>query len=114
MRIYDMCMKSGKKVKGVDKAVRNKMLMDKIDNEQRIFDLKSLVRKAKSQHLEDFSSLEKMRKDVDEKQEAYDKKIREFKSDIGLTRETIDNLMVGIYNEFRDEILEHNNKRKQK
>lgn len=113
-RIFDICMKSGKKVKGVDRQVRNRMLMDKLNNEQRIFELKSLVRKAKSQHLEDFSSLERMRKDVDEKQKAYDKKVREFKTDIGLTQETIDNLMVGIYNKFQDEILDHNKVRKQK
>ena len=78
-RIYDICMKSGKKVKGVDKQVRNRMLMDKLNNEQRIFELKSLVKKARSQHLEDFSSLEKLRKDVDEKQVAYDEKVRCFK-----------------------------------
>ena len=79
-RIFDICMKSGrKKVKGVDRQVRNRMLMDKLDNEQRIFELKQLVKKAKSQHLEDFSSLERMRKDVDEKQEAYDEKVRCFK-----------------------------------
>lgn len=79
-RIFDICMKSGrKKVKGVDRQVRNRMLMDKLDNEQRIFELKQLVKKAKSQHLEDFSSLERMRKDVDEKQSTYDQKVREFK-----------------------------------
>ena len=49
-RIFDICMKSGKKVKGVDRQVRNRMLMDKLDNEQRILELKSLVKKAKSQH----------------------------------------------------------------
>ena len=33
-RIFDICMKSGrKKVKGVDRQVRNRMLMDKLDNE---------------------------------------------------------------------------------
>ncbi len=107
-------MKSGKKVKGVDRQVRNRMLMDKMNNEQRIFELKSLVKKAKSQHLEDFSALEKMRKDVDEKQSTYDQKVREFKSDIGLTTDVINNLMVGIYNKFQDEILEHDNKRNKK
>ena len=113
-RIYDICMKSGKKVKGVDRQVRNRMLMDKLDNEQRIFELQSLVKKAKSKHLEDFSALERMRKDVDEKQAIYDQKVREFKSDIGLTTETIDNLMVGIYNKFQGEILEHDKMRRQK
>ena len=111
-RIFDICMKSGKKVKGVDRQVRNRMLMDKLNNEQRIFELKSLVKKAKSQHLEDFSALEKMRKDVDEKQSTYDQKVRDFKSDIGLTNETIDNLMVGIYNKFQGEILEHSKRNK--
>ena len=78
-------MKSRKKIKGVDKQVRNKMLMDKLNNEQKIFELKSLIKKAKSQHLEDFSALEKMRKNVDEKQKAYDKTVKEFKTSIGLT-----------------------------
>ena len=60
-------MKScSKKVKGVDKQVRNRMLLDKINNEQRIFELKQLIKKAKSQHLEDLSSLEKMREEVDD------------------------------------------------
>ena len=53
-----------------------------------------------------------MRKDVDEKQKAYDEKVRCFKSDIGLTQETIDNLMVGIYNKFQDEILERTRRNK--
>lgn len=110
-RIFDICMKAGKKVKGVDKQVRNRMLMDKIGNEQRIFELKQLVKKARSQHLDDFSSLEKMRKEVDEQQSEYDQKVRDFKTDIGLTKEAIDSLMVGIYNKFQDEILEHDNKR---
>ena len=111
-RIFDICMKSGKKVKGVDRQVRNRMLMDKLNNEQRIFELKSLVKKAKSQHLEDFSALEKMRKDVDEKQSTYDQKVREFKTDIGLTTDVVNNLMVGIYNKFQDEILEHSKRNK--
>lgn len=55
-----------KKVKGVDKQVRNRMLLDKINNEQRIFELKQMIKKAKSQHLEDFGSLEKMREEVDD------------------------------------------------
>ena len=55
-----------KKVKGVDKQVRNRMLLDKINNEQRIFELKQMIKKAKSQHLEDLSSLEKMREEVDD------------------------------------------------
>jgi uncharacterized protein YfcZ (UPF0381/DUF406 family) len=111
-RIFDICMKSGRKVKGVDRQVRNRMLMDKLNNEQMIFELKSMVRKAKSKHLEDFSTLERMRKDVDEKQAAYDQKVRSFKSNIGLTTDVVNNLMVGIYNKFQDEILNSARKRK--
>ena len=40
--------------------------------------------------------------------------MREFKKDIGLTKEVVDNLMVGIYNKFQDEILEHDNGRNKK
>ena len=54
------------RVKGVDKQVRDGMLLDKINNEQRIFELKQLIKKAKSQHLEDLGSLEKMREEVDD------------------------------------------------
>ena len=56
-----------------------------------------------------------MRKDVDDTQAKYDDKVSQFKREIGLTTDAIDNLMVGIYNKFQDEILEHNkSKRKQK
>ena len=37
-----------------------------------------------------------------------------FKRDIGFNQEIIDNLLVGIYNKFQDEILENNAKRKNK
>lgn len=87
------------------------MLMDKIGNEQRIMELKSLVKKAKSKHLDDFTALEKMRKEVDDSQEMYNEKVGQFKKEIGLTKEAMDNFMVGIYNKFQDEILEHDNKR---
>ena len=50
----------------MDKQVRNRMLLDKLNNEQRIFELKQLIKKAKSQHLEDLSSLERMREEVDD------------------------------------------------
>ena len=52
-----------------------------------------------------------MRRDVDAAQESYDAKVREFKKDIGLTKEVVDNLMVGIYNKFQDEILEHSRRK---
>ena len=112
-RIRDFCMKQGPKPKGIDRQIRNKMLLDKVANEQKIVELRSLAKKAKSKHLTDFTALEKLRQDVDSAQESYDKKVREFKENIGLDEEAVKRLMVGIYNKFQDEILEHN-KRKQK
>ena len=53
-----------------------------------------------------------MRKDVDERQEAYNEKVRGFKADIGFTPEALNNLMVGIYNKFQDEILEQSKRGK--
>lgn len=111
-RIYATCARK-RFAKGVERAARDRMLMDKLDNEQRILELKSLVKKAKTKHLQDFTALENMRKDVDDTQAEYDDKVSQFKREIGLTTDAIDNLMVGIYNKFQDEILERN-KRKQK
>ena len=86
------------------------MLLDKVANEQKIMELKSMAKKAKNKHLSDFTVLEKLRKDVDSAQESYDKKVREFKENIGLDGETVKRLMVGIYNKFQDEILKKNKK----
>lgn len=113
-RIQNFCMKQGPKPKGIDKQIRTKMLLDKVANEQKIMELKSMAKKAKNKHLSDFTALEKLRRDVDSAQESYDKKVREFKENIGLNEEAVKRLMVGIYNKFQDEILEHDNKRKQK
>ena len=78
-RIRDFCMKQGPKPKGIDRQIRTKMLLDKVANEQKIMELGSLAKKAKSKHLSDFTALEKLRKDVDSAQESYDQKVREFK-----------------------------------
>jgi DNA repair exonuclease SbcCD ATPase subunit len=109
-RIYATCTRK-RNAKGIERAARDRMLMDKIGNEQRIMELKSLVKKAKTKHLDDFTALEKMRKEVDDSQEMYNEKVGQFKKEIGLTKEAMDNFMVGIYNKFQDEILEHDNKR---
>ena len=110
-RIQNFCMKQGPKPKGIDKQIRTKMLLDKVANEQKIMELKSMAKKAKGKHLSDFTALEKLRRDVDSAQESYDQKVREFKENIGLDEGAVKRLMVGIYNKFQDEILEHDNKR---
>ena len=86
--------------------------MEKIENETRILELNSIIKSINEKHFKDFSELEKMRDDVDKAQRKYDNRVNEFKMKIGLNQDTLDNLMVGIYNKFQDEILDE--KRKQK
>lgn len=48
-----------------DKRLRNRLLMEKIDNENKILELKDIVRTTRNKHLSDLSSLERMRATVD-------------------------------------------------
>ena len=99
-------------VKLKNRKQRNQLLMEKIENETRIMELNSIIKSINEKHFKDFSELEKMRDDVDKAQSKYDNRVNEFKMKIGLNQDTLDNLMVGIYNKFQDEILDE--KRKQK
>ena len=99
-------------VKLKNRKQRNQLLMEKIENETRILELNSIIKSINEKHFKDFSELEKMRDDVDKAQRKYDNRVNEFKMKIGLNQDTLDNLMVGIYNKFQDEILDE--KRKQK
>ena len=99
-------------VKLKNRKQRNQLLMEKIENETRIMELNSIIKSINDKHFKDFSELEKMRDDVDKAQSKYDNRVNEFKMKIGLNQDTLDNLMVGIYNKFQDEILDE--KRKQK
>lgn len=89
-----------------NKQVRNRLLINKMENESRILELKGIVKNTKTGKAYDFSVLEKMKGEVDSRQREYDEKVRQFKGKIGLNQEAMDRLMVGIYNRFQDEILE--------
>lgn len=69
-------------------------------------ELRGIVKRIKKEHLEDFSELERMRSDVDDWQMKYNESVREFKEEIGLNQDTMNQLMIGIYNRWQDEILE--------
>ena len=84
--------------------------MEKIENETRIMELNSIIKSINEKHFKDFSELEKMRDDVDKAQSKYDNRVNEFKMKIGLNQDTIDNLVVGIYNKFQEEILDEKRK----
>ena len=107
--ILNQCMS----LKGKRKQ-RNNLLLGKLENERRIQDLEHEVKKHKSRHLDDLSSLERMRENVDACQMEYDNAVETFKRDIGFNKDDIANLMVGIYNKFQDEILEHDIKKTRK
>ena len=97
-----------------NKHLRGKLLLSKMENEEKILELKGISKKFKAKHLSDFSKLKKMRHDVDLAQDCYDNKVSEFKDKVGVNQEAIDNLMVGIYNKFQYEILEHDRKKTRK
>lgn len=89
-----------------NKHVKNRVLITRLDNENKIIELQNIVKTSKKKHLSDFSALESLRDEVDKKQQVYDESIREFKDDIGLNEQVISDLMVGIYNKYQDEILD--------
>jgi hypothetical protein len=64
--IFNACLveKSG--------AVRKTMFLEKLENEQTILKLESMVKGSRKAHLTDFSDLERMRADVDRLQREYD------------------------------------------
>ena len=72
-----------------DRKTRNRMLINKLDNQNRIQELKDAISGVKKKHLEDFTSLERMRKQVDKRQTEYDNAVRHFKDEIGLNHETM-------------------------
>ena len=72
------------------------------------------MKKVRKEHLGDFQKLEGMRGDVDALQLEYDGLIQRFKDGIGLDEHVVSDLIVGIYNKFQDEILEHNNRGERK
>ena len=113
-RICAQCARVGKNASSAVRAARDKMLLQKVENESKIMDLNILVKKTRKKHLQDFSALERMRGEVDEAQLEHDKQVEDFKRKIGLNEESIQRLMMGIYNKYQDEILEHDNKRSKK
>ena len=76
--------------------------------------LRSLVNSTRAKHLSDFTSLERMRTEVDGLQAAYDNAVERFKREIGVDETALHSLMTQIYNKFQNEILEHDNRRNKK
>lgn len=89
-----------------NKQVRNKLLLEKLENEQTISKLTYIVNTTRKDNLEDFTTLEKLRDNVDNCQRNYDKKVREFKLNVGVNQEVVNNLVMHIYNKYQDEILD--------
>ena len=94
-----------------DNLTRNSMLMRRLDMEKKIEELSQLSMDTRRKHLDDLSRLEKMKEDVDNNQRELDDAIDRFKKEIGVDKSDISNLMVGIYNKFQDEILEHSERK---
>lgn len=91
------------------RTIRNRYLLDKLDNETKISELRAVVGRARKEHLEDFSVLERIRNEVDDNQRKYDKMVDEFKRNIGINEDTINELVLHIYNKYQEEILNNGN-----
>lgn len=100
-RIFDACIVEKNRQR------RNRLLLQKLDNEGRIADIQSTINEIKDKNLKDFTTLERMRADVDKRQTEYDDAVAEFKRNIGVNEDMIENLAIGIYNKYQGEILEN-------
>lgn len=92
-------------VKEKNRQKKNKMLLQKIENESKMADLERLIEDSKKANLEDLTVLDSLRDEVDLNKKVYDNMLSDFKQNIGVDEEAISNLMVGIYNKFQNEIL---------
>ena len=79
--------------------------MKKLENENKIVELKGIIKSTNDRHFSDLSKLKKMKETVDKLQKNYDNSILTFKNKVGVSEEALENLMVGIYNKWKDEIL---------
>lgn len=89
---------------------KTKMLLQKVENEEKVQQLDAIVKKTRKQHLSDFNELERLKKVVDTKKEEYAAKVREFKEKIGVDQDLVEQLVIGIYNKYQDEILNREKK----
>lgn len=62
-----------------NKQARNRLLINKMENESSIIELKGLVKRTKAGKAYDFSVLDRMKGEVDELQKQYDSKVSQFK-----------------------------------
>lgn len=88
-----------------NKQIRNRLLLKKLENENKIVELKGIIKSTNDRHFSDLSKLKKMKETVDKLQKNYDNSILTFKNKVGVSEEALENLMVGIYNKWKDEIL---------
>lgn len=83
-----------------NKSIRKRLLLTKLENENQVVELNGIVKGIQDKHFKDLSKLRKMKEKVDKLQMEYDTSIAEFKNKVGVNEESLENLMVGIYNRF--------------
>ena len=89
-----------------NRKAKTKMLMEKMENEQKIQELDELVRSEKKKHFEDLGFLESLREGVDKCQVEYDRQVKEFKEKVGVNQDSIEQFVIKVYNKYQDDILE--------
>lgn len=83
-----------------NKQARRRLLMTKLENENKISELKGMLKSVNDKHFKDLRKLREMRERVDQLQREYDNCVSQFKSKIGMDEDSLGNLMVSIYNKY--------------
>lgn len=86
-----------------DRQARNRLLLQRLENRQRVEELRQVAETGRTAHLSDFSALERLRDEVDRRQAEYDRAREEFRSQIGSTKEQGDQLALAICRHFHEQ-----------
>ena len=88
-----------------DRLIKNRLLLKKLDNESKIVDLKEVIQSTRAKHEKDMTALDSMVSELEFNQKKYDNIVNEFKTQIGVDQDVIEQIVIGIYNKYQDDIL---------
>ena len=84
-----------------DRLIKNRLLLKKLENESKVADLNDVIRTTRSKHEQDMTILDSMVSELDLNQKKYDTLVSEFKNDIGVDEDVIEQIVIGIYNQHQ-------------
>ena len=90
-----------------DRLIKNRLLLRKLDNESRISDLRKVIDTTRQHHEKDINALDSMMSELELNQKKYDSLVNVFKTRIGVNEDTIEQIVIGVYNMNQEEILKN-------